>query len=201
MAPVLDPTDERGEGNGPAGAAPFLDSTQASKPETDYSMTGSILQINISPGGIPKRPIPEATVTAEGILGDRWAHPDIHGGPMQALLLITSEGIEELITQGYPLFHGALGENLTIEGLDRLQMRIGQRYRVGEVFLELTKLRAPCTTLDVYGPAIKQAMYDAQMKAGDPLTPRWGLSGFYARVLKAGTIRPQDIIALVDQVV
>ena len=117
------------------------------------------------------------------------------------MLLITSEGIEELIAQGHPLFPGALGENLTIGGLDRRQMRVGQRYRVGEVFLELTKLRAPCTTLDVYGPAINRAIYDPQVKAGDPSTSRWGLSGFYARVLKAGTIRPRDIIALVDQVV
>ena len=164
-------------------------------------MTGSILQINISPGGIPKRPIPEATVTAEGILGDRWAHPDIHGGPNQAVLLITSEGIEELIAQGHPLFPGALGENLTITGLDRRQMRVGQRYRAGEALLELTKLRAPCATLAVYGPGIQLAIYDSQVKAGDPSTPRWGLGGFYARVLRAGTIRPQDIIALVDQVV
>jgi len=164
-------------------------------------MTGSIIQINISPGGIPKRPIPEATVTAEGILGDRWAHPDIHGGPMRALLLVTSEGIEELIAQGYPLFPGALGENLTIRGLDRRQMRVGQRYRAGELFLELTKLRAPCVTLDQYGPAIKHAIYDSQVKAGDPCTPRWGLGGFYARVLTVGTLRPQDIIELVDQVV
>jgi MOSC domain-containing protein YiiM len=164
-------------------------------------MTGSIIQINISPGGIPKRPILEATLTAEGILGDRWAHPDIHGGPRQALLLITSEGIAELIAQGFPLFHGALGENLTIAGLDRRQMRVGQRYRIGEIFVELTKLRGPCTALDVYGPALKQAIYDAQVKSGDPSTPRWGLSGFYARILKAGTLRPQDIIELVDQVV
>jgi MOSC domain-containing protein YiiM len=164
-------------------------------------VTGSVIQINISPGGIPKRPIPEAMVTTDGIRGDRWAHPDIHGGPKQALLLITSEGLEELIAQGYPLFHGALGENLTIRGLDRREMRAGQRFRAGEVFLELTKLRGPCTTLDVYGSAIKQAIYDAQVKAGDPSTPRWGLSGFYARVLKGGAIRQDDIITLVDQVV
>jgi MOSC domain-containing protein YiiM len=164
-------------------------------------MTGTVIQINVSPGGIPKRPIAEAAVTAEGIVGDRWTHSEIHGGPNQALLLITSEGIEELRAQGYPLFHGALGENLTIQGIDRRQMRVGQRYRVGEVFLELTKLRGPCTILDVYGPGIEKAIYDAQVKVGDPSTPRWGLSGFYARVLKAGTIRPHDIITLVDQVV
>jgi MOSC domain-containing protein YiiM len=164
-------------------------------------MTGSIVQINVSPGGIPKRPIAEAEVTPEGIRGDSWAHPQIHGGVNQALLLITSEGIEELIAQGYPLHAGALGENLTIAGLDRREMRIGQRYRTGNVLIELTKIRTPCSTLDVYGPSIKQAVYDRQVSAGDVSSPLWGLSGFYARVLRAGVVRPRDIIQLVDQVV
>ena len=164
-------------------------------------MTGSILQINISPGGIPKRAIPEAIVTPEGIRGDSWAHPDIHGGPDKALLLVTSEGIDELVAQGFALYPGAMGENLTTQGLDRRQMRIGQRYRAGEIVLELTKLRTPCATLDVYGPAIKQAIYDAQINAGDASTPRWGLSGFYTRVVRGGLLRTRDIIVLVDQVV
>lgn len=164
-------------------------------------MTGSILQVSISPGGVPKRPIAEAEVTPEGIRGDSWAHPQIHGGPNQALLLITSEGIDQLVAQGYPLFPGALGENLTTQGLDRRQMRIGQCYRVGEVWLEITKMRQPCTTLDVYGPSIKRAVYDAQVKASDVSSPRWGLAGFYARVLRSGFIRPKDIIELVDSVV
>jgi MOSC domain-containing protein YiiM len=162
---------------------------------------GHILQINISPGGIPKRPIPEAVVTREGIRGDAWAHPEFHGGPNQALLLITSEGIAELVSQGFPLYAGALGENLTTVGLDRRQMRTGQRYRAGEVLLELTKLRSPCGTLSVYGPGIQHAVYDAQVTAGDTHSPRWGLGGFYARVVQPGVIRPHDIITLVDQVV
>src|SRR5271166_1708889 len=145
-------------------------------------MTGSIVQINISPGGIPKRSIPEASVTATGIQGDSWAHPEVHGGPNQALLLIASEAIDELVAQGFPLFPGALGENLTTLGLDRRQMRAGQRYRAGEVFIELTKPRAPCATLNVYGPGIQHAIFDAQINAGDASSPRWGLSGFYARV-------------------
>ena len=164
-------------------------------------MTGSIVQINISLGGVPKRPIAEAEVTPLGILGDSWAHPQIHGGPNQAVLLISSEGLEELVAQGFPVFPGALGENLTTTGLDRRLMRIGQRYRVGDVVLELSKMRSPCATLDVYGPSIKQAVYDAQVHAGDASTPRWGLAGFYARVLRSGCIRPKDIIKLLDQVV
>ncbi|MDP8981703.1 MAG: MOSC domain-containing protein [Acidobacteriota bacterium] len=164
-------------------------------------MTGTILQINISPGGVPKRPIPEATVTPAGIAGDSWAHPDIHGGPRQAVLLITAESIEELTAAGFPLFFGALGENLTTRGLDRRQMRFGQRYRIGDVLIELTKMRAPCATLDIYGPGIQRAVYDAQVKAGDASSLRWGLGGFYAAVQHGGIIRPNDKIALVDQVV
>jgi MOSC domain-containing protein YiiM len=164
-------------------------------------MTGSIVQINVSPGGIPKRPIPEATVTPAGIQGDSWAHPQIHGAPNQALLLLASEAIGELVAQGFPLYPGALGENLTTLGLDRRQMRVGQRYRAGAVTLELTKLRAPCDTLSVYGPLIQRAVYDPKVQAGDPSSPRWGLGGFYARVLNSGILRPRDIISLVDHVV
>jgi len=164
-------------------------------------MTGSIVQINISPGGLPKRPVFEAMVAAEGIEGDSWAHPEIHGGSNQALLLIASEAIAELVAQGFPLYPGALGENLTTLGLDRRRMRAGQRYRAGEIMLELTKLRVPCETLSVYGPGIQRAIYDLQASAGDPSSPRWALGGFYARVLKPGVLRPHDIISLVDQVV
>jgi MOSC domain-containing protein YiiM len=116
-------------------------------------------------------------------------------------LLITSEGLQELIGQGYPVYPGALGENFTVAGLDRRQMRIGQCYRAGEVLIELTKIRGPCSSLDVYGASIIQAVYDAQVKAGDVSSPRWGLSGFYARVLRGGVVRQRDIIQLVDQVV
>jgi MOSC domain-containing protein YiiM len=161
--------------------------------------SASILQINVSPGGVPKRPIPTGVVTSLGIAGDKQAHPQIHGGPRQAILIVTSEGIDELKEQGFPLYHGALGENLTTRGLDRRSMRIGQRYRIGEVLLEITKIRAPCDTLNPYGPGIQKAVYDQDVKAGNSASPRWGLSGFYASVLRAGTIHPGDPIQLVDE--
>jgi MOSC domain-containing protein YiiM len=162
--------------------------------------SGSIVQLSVSRGGIPKRAVSEALVTVTGIVGDSCAHPDIHGGSNQSLLLIASEGLDELNAQGFSLFFGALGENLTTRGIDRRQMRSGQRYRAGEVFLELTKVRAPCATLNVY-PGIQAAIYDPEVKARNSASPLWALSGFYARVLKGGTIRQHDIIALVDQLV
>jgi MOSC domain-containing protein YiiM len=88
-----------------------------------------------------------------------------------------------------------------VTGIDHRQLRPGQRYRVGEAVVELTKMRAPCSTLDVYGPAIKKEIYDPQVKAGDPSSPRWGMSGVYASTVRSGIIRQNDIITLVDQVV
>lgn len=159
----------------------------------------SILQINISRGGVPKRPVAEAEVTPLGISGDLCAHPQIHGGPRQALLLITSEGIDELIALGYPLFHGALGENLTTRGLERRTLRIGQRWRIGEIVVEFTKIRGPCDTLNIYGRDIQKAICDSQVKAGDPASPRWGLSGFYASVIQPGVIRAGDPVTLLHE--
>ena len=157
---------------------------------------GIILQINISPGGLPKRPIAAGMITAQGLAGDRWAHPEIHGGPNQAVLLIAAESIDELRTRGYPVFYGAMGENLTTRGLDPSQLRIGQQLRAGGALLEITKVRGPCTALDVYGPAIKQEIYDSQVNAGDPTSPRWGMSGFYARVIQPGAVHPDDPITV-----
>jgi|SRR5579871_5270681 len=164
-------------------------------------MIGSILQISISPGGVPKRAIAEAAVTAEGLRGDAWAHPEFHGGPNQAVLLMTSEGLDELRAEGFAVFPGALGENFTTRGLDRRNIRIGQRFRAGEALIEISKLRSPCATLYVYGAGIHAAVYDDQVKAKDPSSPRWGLGGFYARVIRGGTVRTHDIIQLIDQVV
>lgn len=146
-------------------------------------MQAEVVQVNISPGGIPKRPVSEARLTPFGIEGDACAHPAVHGGPQKAVLLVAEEAIEELKASGYPLYPGALGENITTRGLDPFQLRSGQRLRIGEVEIELTKPRKPCATLDVYGPSLRTTI------AG----PR---AGFYAAVLRPGLIRPGDIITV-----
>jgi MOSC domain-containing protein YiiM len=160
-------------------------------------MTGTVVQVSVSQGGIPKRAIPLAELTEAGIVGDAWRFP-FHGGRRQAILLVTIEGIDELISQGFPLFPGALGENVTTRGLDRRQLRIGQRLRAGDAEIELTRLRVPCATLDVYGPGSQAAIYDARVQDGDPESERWGLSGFYASVVRPGTVRAGDPIALLS---
>ena len=160
-------------------------------------MTGSILQINISSGGVPKRAVAEAQVTTLGVEGDGHAHPEIHGGADRAVLLITAEGIQELAALGFPLTYGSLGENFTTSGIPRRDWRVGQRWRIGtDAVIEITKRRAPCKQLNVYGPGLQAAIYDARTEAGDPASPKWGLSGVYASVVTPGSVRASDAIVL-----
>ena len=150
---------------------------------------------------MPKRAIPQGDIGPLGIAGDACAHPEIHGGPQQAILVISSEAIAELTALGYPLYPGALGENITTVGVDRAQWRSGQRWRIGQAIVEFTTVRAPCSQLSVYGPGIQKAIYDAKVDAGDPSSPRWALGGFYASVVQPGPVRPGDPISLLDQMV
>jgi MOSC domain-containing protein YiiM len=155
---------------------------------------GRIVQLSTSPGGIPKRPLPSAVLTPRGLEGDDWAHPKYHGGPEQALLLIGMEIIEELRGLGYPVFPGALGENLTTEGLDYRTLAAGQRYRAGQHGeIELTKLREPCRTLDVYNGAGRERL--------QKLLKVDARGGWYARVLRGGTLFPGDPILFESQLV
>jgi MOSC domain-containing protein YiiM len=160
-------------------------------------MQGTIVQVNISPGGLPKRAVAEGHITPLGLVGDLHAHPEIHGGPRKAILLASSEIIEELTARGFPLFAGALGENLTTRGIRFRDLRIGDTLRAGGAMLEITQPRGPCSALDVYGETLRYEIYDEQVKTGDHASPRWGMSGFYASVLRPGPVGAGDIIAVV----
>jgi len=162
-------------------------------------MQGTILQINSSPGGLPKRPIALGVIGPLGIEGDWHNHPQIHGGPNKAVLVIASEVVDELTARGYPLFYGALGENLTTRGLTIRDVRVGDQIRAGTALLEITQPRGPCGQLDVYGATLKQELSDDRVRAGDYTSPRWGMSGFYTRVLIPGEARPSDTIEVVSK--
>lgn len=151
--------------------------------------TGVVLQVNISAGGVPKRPIERASVSRLGIEGDKHLYR-LHGGPRKALLLMASELIDALAAEGFSVYYGALGENLCTKGLDHLKWRAGQRYWVGSALIELTEARAPCSKLNAYGKGIQKRI----LRAG-------GESGYYAAVLEEGMVQAGDIIRMVDSVV
>ena len=59
----------------------------------------TIAQINVSSGGVPKRPVPGASVTELGLEGDAHRALAMHRGPERALCLF---GLEQ-IKQGDPV--------------------------------------------------------------------------------------------------
>lgn len=100
------------------------------------------------------------------------------------------------------MYAGALGENFTTQGLDRTQLVIGARLRAGQAVIEISRMRFPCATLDVLNeltlPPIQEAIFDEKVKCGDPSSPRWGLAGFYARVIEEGLVRAGDRISVTE---
>jgi sulfite oxidase len=150
---------------------------------------GRIVQLSLKPRegrsrGLPKRPVSELIVTREGVQGDfnRWRTEKAAGDPDQAVLLLSEETLADLRAEGWPVQPGDMGENLTVAGLPADTLRPGVRVRVGEVVLEVSKACDPCTILHTLpyvglerGPTFLRAMA--------------GRRGWFARVLRGGTIR------------
>lgn len=144
-----------------------------------------IHQINASQGGVPKLPLEQGEVTLNGLVGDRQQHTHVHGGPEKALCLYSLERILALQAEGHPIFPGAVGENVTIAGLDWEKVVPGARLRLGEgVLIEVTRYTTPCSE-------IAGAFLDQQInRILQDKHPGW--SRVYARVLQTGTILPGD---------
>ena len=105
---------------------------------------GRIVQLSVSAGGVPKLAVPAARVTGLGLEGDahRYEH---HGGPERAVCLFSLEAIDALAAEGHAIEPGAIGENVTVEGIDWNLVTPGVRLRLGErVVLEVTRYTSPC---------------------------------------------------------
>ena len=152
-------------------------------------MTGVIHQINVSGGGVPKLPVPEAEVTVNGVSGDRQRDRRVHGGPERAVCLFSLEVIESLRTEGHPIAPGTVGENVTLSGLDWTLVQPGTRLRLGEgVLLEVTRYTAPCTN-------IRASFRDEDFsRISVKLHPTE--SRVYTRVLAPGRIRAGDMVTI-----
>ena len=154
-------------------------------------MHGRIFQLNSSTGGVPKLPVREAIVTELGLADDAHNFPDIHGGPERALCLYSLERILELQTEGHPIFPGAIGENVTISGLDWEKVQPGDRLQLGdEVLIEITKFTTPCNSME---PSFLDGNYARLSQKANP-----GYSRVYARVLQTGRLVVGQTVSVLD---
>lgn len=130
--------------------------------------------------GIGKRPADGAiAVGPMGLEGDGQADLVNHGGVDKAVYAYDRGDAaywEERLGRTLPA--GAFGENLTVEGMPSADVRVGDRFRLGGVLLEVTQPRVPCYKLGIH-------MADAEFPV---VFARALRVGFYLRVIETGHI-------------
>ena len=108
-----------------------------------------------------------------GLDGCAHARP---GGKRQVLLM----DIETL--RAFDLVPGMVRENITTEGLEVNALKAGQKLRMGEVELEVSLVCEPCDQIEALRAGLQEEMI--------------GRRGMLCRVLRGGTVKQGDPIAL-----
>jgi MOSC domain-containing protein YiiM len=128
------------------------------------------------------------SITVDGIPGDAIVATEHHGGADQAIYAYSADDYDWWAQEtDHEFFPGLFGENLTIRDLPS-NMRIGDRLLIGEVVLEATAARIPCSTFAArmrdsgFGVAFRQAERP----------------GIYFRVLNEGQVSVGDAVTLVE---
>ena len=143
-------------------------------------MTGKIISINISQRkGEKKTSVSSAVLKVDhGIVGDAHA-----GDWHRQVSLLAVESVDKMRGKGVDLKSGDFAENLTVQGIDLKELKIGQRLLVGsEIILEITQIGKECHN----DCAIKK-------QVGDCVMPR---EGVFAKVIKGGEVKTGDEITV-----
>jgi MOSC domain-containing protein YiiM len=161
-------------------------------------LSGTVYQINIKgrvhgSRGLPKAPVVSATVNKEGLEGDFnvYRHEKLDDDPDSAVLLIPLETIQQLNTEGWPIKPGDLGENITTLGIPYGNFSPEKTLSLGEVEVQISRACEPCTNLYLLP-------YVGKEKGPRFLKTMLHRRGWYARVIKQGTIRKGDQITFLS---
>ncbi len=136
---------------------------------------------------IDKRPVDGAVEVGElGLAGDQQIY-SAHGGPDRAVYVYADEDAtwwaDEL---GREIPPGLFGENLRTTGLEVSQARLGEQWRVGEVLLEVRRVRTPCDNL-----ALHMGIDDFHLRFSAS-----GRVGAMCRVLEPGAVTAGDPVTV-----
>ncbi len=123
--------------------------------------------------------------------GDRQADLSVHGGPNKAVYAYPIEHYpywQEFLSLP-SLEMGAMGENVTLEGLKETDICVGDILGIGSAEFVVTQPRIPCFKLE------------AKFKRDDLVKAflRSGLSGFYFAVRKEGQIQAGDPVQILSR--
>ena len=173
----------------------FISKTFLKEYSFEKKMNGYIYQINVKPKtgnerGIPKLSVRSAYVAFQGLEGDynkyRMEKLINAGNPNKAVMLLPKETIDALVQEDWPVLPGHLGENITTEGMT--SFIVGRQYQLGEAQIEISELCNPCINLQVLP-------YIGKEKIKSFMQTLLGRRGWYARVIKEGTIEQGNAIS------
>ena len=138
--------------------------------------------------GICKYPVDGAVYLDEaGVRDDVIVDKEHHGGADQAVYAYSADDYDWWAREtGREHVPGLFGENLTIRGFPS-DMNIGDRLLIGEVVLEATAPRIPCSTF-----AARMQDFGFGMVFRKAERP-----GIYFRVLNGGEVSAGDAVTLV----
>ncbi|TLX21446.1 MOSC domain-containing protein [Thermomonas fusca] len=143
---------------------------------------------------IDKRPLAGKVRIGElGIEGDEQGDLRVHGGVDKAVhhyafdhYALWRDDLGALALLESP---GAFGENISTCGLTEAVVCLGDRFALGDALLEVSQGRQPCWKLnDRFGVADMARRVQAT-----------GRTGWYYRVLRPGTARTGDVLALAER--
>jgi MOSC domain-containing protein YiiM len=136
--------------------------------------------------GIYKMPVATpVVVTKLGLEGDAVCDTANHGGVDQAVYFYGAPDYTWWSAQRQTeISPGTFGENLTVSDVESASLRIGDRFQIGQVVLEVTSPRIPCITL--------------ARRMGDNSFVKQFLEaerpGVYCRVLQEGRVQAGDAV-------
>jgi MOSC domain-containing protein YiiM len=141
--------------------------------------------------GIDKRPVAgRVAVHPLGLDGDVQVNRKWHGGEGQALYAYAQEDADWWAAElDRDLPAGRFGENLRTSGIDLTGALLGERWRIGDVLVEVTAPRTPCAKLQAHWGVPRLIKR---------FTER-GASGAYLRVLATGDLGAGDRIDVVER--
>ncbi|MEZ0163357.1 MOSC domain-containing protein [Kineococcus sp. LSe6-4] len=172
------------------------------------STRGVVLSVNVGrrravaaksgTSGIDKRPVEGPVevrapgpkgVGGSGLSGDHISDTANHGGNDQAVYAYAREDLDGWERElGRDLPNGVFGENLTTSGIDVDGAVIGERWRIGDVVLQVSCPRIPCVTFAVWVGEERWL----------PRFTRARVPGAYLRVLSPGTLTAGTPVRVTD---
>jgi MOSC domain-containing protein YiiM len=134
----------------------------------------------------------EGRVAVRGVnlAGDDQSDRRVHGGDRKAVYAYSREDLDWWGARlGQQLVDGNFGENVTTAGVDVTGARVGERWRIGTVLLEVTQPRLPCFKLEA---RMDRPGFIAEFIDG-------GRPGAYLRIVEEGDLGAGDAVRIVSR--